>query len=649
MTNPKSRPSPSPVGEGLIVLAIMLIALTLPLHAQAQTRSPLLIEGKQSLFQRVIARPGATLSAAADGANAKAVPGFTVYYVYARPAGSARIEVGRNSDGRPEGWLPADKAIDWKHTMVAAFTNPAGRAPVLFLKTQRDQRLLMMDVNAGQKAAALTTAARAAMAAPGTEAGPVIAIEPARAIDFNRNFYLMPILKAERIEREFGPPLRLLEVISAPADPPPPPPAAPPSDYKAGVVFVIDTTLSMQPYIDRTKDAIRQIVARIGATSLKDNFRFGLIGYRDSLEDSPGLEYDTRVFAKPDFSQPPGRITTLIDTAQQASASSNGFDEDPIAGIKAALDQIDWSPMAGRYIVLITDAGARPATHPHSLTHLNIADIRELAKAKNVAIFALHLLTPEGRTRRNHGPAAAQYQDLTRFGAAGPLYFPVEDGAPDAFARRVHDLSQAVLSQVGDAAGRPITTAPPADPAMQRAVAIVSEAMRLTYLGRQENTQAPDVVRSFTTDRDLQDPAIASLDIRVLLTRNQLSDLAKSLQTILQAGFAGRTEPRTFFTQLRSTFAAAARDPQRIATATRLGGMLGEYLEDLPYQSEIMDIREPDWLAMGAIAQRAVLNNVEAKLRLYQEFQSNTDLWVDLSGSRTPGEALYPVPIEALP
>ena len=86
-----------------------------------------------------------------------------------------------------------------------------------------------------------------------------------------------------------------------------------------------------------------------------------------------------------------------------------------------------------------------------------------------------------------------------------------------------------------------------------------------------------------------------------------------------------------------------------IAGAQRIGTLLGEYLDDLPYQSEIMDIREEDWVAMGAIAQRTVLNNVEAKLRLYQEFQSNLDLWVDLSGSRSAGEALFPVPIEALP
>ncbi len=634
-----------------LLTGVLILLPTLTLAQQAN-RVPMLIEGKQSLYQRVISRPGATLSAQPNGQGARPVPGFTVYYVYARqpPAGgdAGRIEVGRTSDGHIEGWLQTAKAIDWKHTMIATFTNPAGRKPVLFLRSAREQQLLMMDGQAGQRAEAL----RSAATAPGGDPGPVVGIEPATVVDFARNFYLMPILSAQRIEREFGPPLRLLEVISAPAEPQRTPAASkPPSQFKAGVVFVVDTTISMQPYIDRTRDAIRSLVASIGNTPLRDSFRFGVVGYRDSLEGSPGLEYSTRVFSRPDFSKPSDAINAEIVMAHESPASSNGFDEDPIGGIKAAIDEIDWSAFTGRYIVLVTDAGARTASHPNSLTHMNIPEIRELAKAKGIAIFAIHLLTPEGRVRHDHEPAAAQYRELTQFAAAGPLYFPVADGAPDAFARMVADLSQALLGQVGEAAGvaPPSVASAPGDPAIQNAVRVVGEAMRLTYLGRAGNTEAPDVVQSWTTDRDLLDPAISSLDVRVLLTRNQLSDLARSLQSILQAGLAGRTEPRTFFTQLRATFAAAARDPQRIAGAQRIGALLGEYLDDLPYQSEIMDIQEADWIAMGAIAQRSVLNDIEAKLRLYQEFQSNADLWVDLSGTRAAGEALFPVPIEALP
>lgn len=240
--------------------------------------------------------------------------------------------------------------------------------------------------------------------------------------------------------------------------------------------------------------------------------------------------------------------------------------------------------------MLITDSGARPATHPHSVTHLNITNIRELAKARGVAVIAIHLLPPEGREVHDYEPAAAQYRELTRDNAAG---------SPEAFAGTVQALTRTILAQVGKATGHPVTPAPAA---MQQAIRVVSEAMRLTYLGRAENTRAPDVIRSWTTDRDLKDPSISSLDVRVLLTRNQLSDLAHNLQGILDAGLVGRTEPRQFFAQLRSTLAAAARDPQRLASATKISALMGEYLDDLPYQSEIMDIQEADWLAMGTIA-----------------------------------------------
>jgi len=62
-----------------------------------------------------------------------------------------------------------------------------------------------------------------------------------------------------------------------------------------------------------------------------------------------------------------------------------------------------------------------------------------------------------------------------------------------------------------------------------------------------------------------------------------------------------------------------------------------------------MNISQDDWLAMGGIKQADILSGVEAKLRLYQEFQAQPDLWVNLAGPEHPGEAAYPVPIEALP
>lgn len=625
---------------------LLLATAALPVAAQAQraARQPLLIPGKTTLFQRVIMRPGATLHAQPNAPQGRAVAGFTVAHVYARRDGW--IEIGREADGRTEGWVREDRAIDWRHTMIGAFTNPAGRERTMFLRDADALRGLLAAPDMEQQAAALRAAA-------GQAGSPVVALEPETYIDIQRNFYLLPILEAETVQRRDGTQMRSLEVISAPAELRQAPQQADPSrlrDFRGAVVFVIDSTISMQSHIDATREAIRNIIARIGDTAVRDNFRFGMVAYRADISQRPQLEYVTRMVAQPDLSQPPGAILPALNTVRAATVPTERFDEDAIAGLRVAIDQVDWAPFGGRYVVLITDAGALDATDPKSQTRLGIAEIKALAEARGVALFAIHLLTPEGRS--NHAHARAQYTELTRAGAAGSLYFPVEGGSPQAFGRVVNNLTNALFRSVADTVGRPIGGVEPArTPEAERIaqqVQIVSTAMRLAYLGREGATTAPDVVRSFTTDRDLRDPTVAALDIRVLLTRNQLSDLSQALTRILDAGLAGRSDPRSFFSQLRAAFAATARDPARLGNLARVGQALGEYLDGLPYQSQVMELSEQEWLAMGAAAQRELINGIETKLRLYQEFAARPDLWVTLDG-RPGGEAFFPVPLDQLP
>ncbi|WP_255568642.1 vWA domain-containing protein [Neoroseomonas alba] len=625
---------------------VLLATVALPIAAQAQrpARQPLLIPGKTTLFQRVILRPGATLHAQPGAPQGTPIAGFTVAHVYARRDGW--IEIGRDADGRTEGWVRDDRAIDWRHTMIGAFTNPAGRERTMFLRDEPALRELLAAPDMEQQATALRASA-------GQAGSPVVALEPETFVDIQRNFYLLPILGAETIQRRDGTQMRALEVISAPAELRQAPQQADPArlrDFRGAVVFVIDSTISMQAHIDATREAIRRIIARIGDTAVRDNFRFGMVAYRADISSRPQLEYVTRLVASPDLSQPPAAILPALATVRAATVPTERFDEDAIAGLRVAIDQVDWSGFGGRYVVLITDAGALDATDPKSQTRLGIAEIKALAEARGIALFAIHLLTPEGRA--NHAHARAQYTELTRAGAAGSLYFPVEGGTPPAFGQVVNNLTNALFRSVADTVGRPIGGVEPArTPAAERIaqqVQIVSTAMRLAYLGREGGTTAPDVVRSFTTDRDLRDPTVAALDVRVLLTRNQLSDLSQALTRILDAGLAGRSDPRSFFGQLRAAFAATARDPARLGNLARVGQALGEYLDGLPYQSQVMELSEQEWLAMGAAAQRELINGIETKLRLYQEFAARPDLWVTLDG-RPGGEAFFPVPLEQLP
>jgi serine/threonine-protein kinase PpkA len=619
--------------------------------AQPASRQPLLMEGKQTLFQRAIARPGATIHDQPGVASGRPIPGFSIFYIYERRQinGVAWAQVGAGSDGRVDGWLPAEKLIDWRHTMVGAFTNPAGRERVMFFDSSTPARALIQSTTMAATAAQLR---QRALATSGS--GGIVALEPERFVDITQNFYLLPILTAQRIERLQGPAMNLLEVVSVPSiagNPVPPDPAAM-RNFKGQIVFVIDTTISMQPYIDRTRDLIRQMIARIGDTAVSDNFRFGMVAFRNNVDFNPRIEYVSKVIARPDFSTPPASILPALEQVRESPVSTETFSEDPISGLRMALNDIDWERVGGRWIVLISDAGAREASDPKSNTRLGIDEIRQLAQQKGVALMAVHLLTPEGQRSNNHAIAREQYSSLSRFGAAGSLYYPVRGGSPEEFRVTIERITQALLGQVGQIVGRSVGGVPPAgnpQNALDRQIEVVGNAMRLAYLGRVENTAAPDILRAFTADRDWKDPALTSVDIRVLLTRSQLSDLTQSLNLILEAGLRGRTDPRAFFTQLRTAAAVAARDPRRLGQIQRVGAVLGEYLDGLPYQSQIMDVTEADWLSMGAGGQREILNSVEAKQRLYREFNAQPQLWVSFDSGRVPGDAVFPVPLEALP
>ena len=92
---------------GFLIGAIA--AFSAPQHAVAD-RSPLVMEGKTSLYQRVLTRPGTPLvenpGEEAD-ANAEPLPPLTPLYVYKRVDLNGRtwFEVGRANQGPTDGWL----------------------------------------------------------------------------------------------------------------------------------------------------------------------------------------------------------------------------------------------------------------------------------------------------------------------------------------------------------------------------------------------------------------------------------------------------------------------------------------------------------------------------------------------------------------
>ena len=365
------------------------------------------------------------------------------------------LKVGPDSYGKTIGWLPASCTTDWKMQLTLAFTNPANRDRLLFFKDRATVEGILDAPDPVSKVAPLRATLKKGQQAPG-----VLAEEPEYFVDLQKQFYLLPVLSGEEVMTESGFRTRLLNVasVSKPDDKNAKGGAANSAaggkeaedktanqlkEFSAAVVFVIDSTISMDPYIDRTREAIRKVYQRIEAQNLGKQVKFGLVAFRSNTQAVPGLEYTTKMYADPTKVKDSADFFAKIADLKQATVSSSSFDEDAFAGVMDSIDKVDWSQFGARYVVLITDAGAIEGDDKLSKTGLSAAQVRMEAANPGVAIYTLHLKTPAGA--KDHAKAEAQYQNLSTYpGTNTSLYYPVNAGDIHEFGRKVDALAAAI-------------------------------------------------------------------------------------------------------------------------------------------------------------------------------------------------------------
>jgi len=76
--------------------------------------------------------------------------------------------------------------------------------------------------------------------------------------------------------------------------------------------------------------------------------------------------------------------------------------------------------------------------------------------------------------------------------------------------------------------------------------------------------------------------------------------------------------------------------------------VLGEYLEGLPYKSEILAMTEADWYNKSVGEQTQFINRLRSRIARYDEYDKDRANWESF-GSPNPGDWVYRVPLTALP
>lgn len=644
--------------------ALPLCGLLLSAQAlAAEANKPLLQEGKKTLFQRVLTTPGCKLSSTAGDDKGALQPAFSSFYVYqkANIKGQDWVEVGPDSYGKTLGWLPQSCTVDWKMQLTLAFTNPANRDRLVFFKDKKS----LDDILSAPDPVSVVAPLRAHLKRDGHAEG-VLAQEPEYFVDVQKQFYLLPILSGEEVMTESGFYTRLLNVASvskADSDTKPGEDVNQLKGFNASVVFVIDSTISMGPYIDRTKEAVNKIYDRIKQEHLQDQVKFGLVSFRSNTKAVPGLEFTSKIFADPNQVKDGDDFLKKVAGLKEANVSSSLYDEDAYSGVLSAIDNIDWSPFGARYIVLITDAGAIESTNKLSATGLDAKQLRLEAGNKGIAIYTLHLKTPSGKD--DHVKAEGQYRDLSNFDSIqSNLYQSVDAGDVKTFGQQVDTLAGAITEQVkaaymGDPAigsalyAKDLGKKSSSENKLLEDTALIGHAMQLAWLGKKNNTQAPLVFKAWISDRDLIKQNLPTTDVRVLLTKGQLSDLSDVVSQILQAANEGMISPEKMFERLRSVAATMGADPNQLKQQENSKindlGVLGEYLADLPYRSDVLNLDEETWKSWDGLSQEKFIRTLSTKLRYYQKYNADVDRWVELAKGSDPRDRVYPVPLEMMP
>ncbi len=649
--------------EKLIARLLISLIVVLSCHLQADERKPLLMKGKRTLYQRVLSIPDARIFETTDTSSAsETVIPFSVLYVYQKQDGWLRV--GYDSFGNIAGWVSEKQAIVWNQALTVSFKDSQDIQRVMLFNSKKALKQLVDDYDK----TAYQSLYRAAVDGDELKTSPVIALQPEAHLDIRDNFYLVPIKQHEDVYLG-NEQARLLEIASVPLDDD--------SDqstsskqagqtgrsYRSGIHFVIDSTASMGPYIDRTREAVGKVFSAIDRQGLSNQVSFGLTAYRDNIEQVPELEYLTRRYVSLEQGTDVDQFLERVNTLNPAEISSRDFREDAYAGIKSAIEDSAWGDFDARYIVLITDAGPRESHDSLGATRLNAKALRQLAYDKGVSIWVLHLRTAV--VAADNEKAEGFYKELSFFPGIGDFYYGVRLGQVDEFGTVLETLANQITQQVlATTNGVPPIPLPGVEnqeaptqlAQLQGRVTRLGHALRMRYIQRESGKPLPKVFNAWMVDRDFLNPERSSVDVRVLLTRDQLSDLKDVMQQVLELAEEGVLSPKSFIDDLKSLAATVSRDPASVGGSTSGAGTnlaemgyMREYIEDLPYTGEVMNLTLESWEEWSAKTQVEFMQRLDSKISYYQALHDHTDLWVTPGGGPVNGNSVFPVALDLLP
>ncbi len=655
------------IGVCSLLLLLLLINLLTPPPAPPPPKPRKVVAKKVMEDQRtaidrqVLSRPDSKLYDKPDGSPLadRLLKNFERLYVFADEGDW--IEVGESID-QPLGWMKAEDTVDWPHSIVVEYGDPVKRSPVLFFRDPTKlEELAGSGASREDEVGSLygTIEDAADRGAPLPETFPVVCMEPGQLGD---DLYINPVLDSRFIDMD-GTQARLLQVTAAGQERGATEFTSP--EYlevlkknrrraetalaeasSAGVeldlVFVVDMTGSMQPWVDGLFAAMQDLASSIELNpDLKERVRLGLWGYQDNQGYS-GIQFLKKNFT-PELLDP-SQFAALLDSIVVNKKTPDGYPEDVFAGMTAAVSETNWRA-ENRFLMLIGDAPGHTSRNDGGATDINASQVRQIADDAGVKIVSLAILDSSNSDYvKYHAQLKSQFKTLATNGNDEPAFLTVDSREASAFKGMIDHLLGELVRQ--RSVENP-NLEPPSNPAEKIARGLLESAV--VRVVAQEVDEAGEIViprdiTGWVIDRDLLNPEVVSLEPKLLVTRSELNTLLVTAESIIQKGEETKIIGGDFYDAILKAVGSSASGSR----TDRLSDNLPEFIKGLPYRSDLMEKSRDWWANATSEEQDLFLAEMKAKLAYYREVNENPDLWKPLNRGAPSGNHVAAVPFSQL-
>jgi hypothetical protein len=615
---PTLIPEPTAMNRRLVLAVLLTVAALAPAPAGAQDADA--VKTKAGVPLKIVVRRDTSVRADPDPmANGQPVKMFEFFYVLppergkTPPTPPTKNDFYRVSTSQQEssqyGWIHKDDVVEWPHRQALGLRPIAGRDPALFYRTLEE--------------------IKGAYDGKGVEP---FSREPASGAGIQ----LMPILEETDFEAR-GDKIKGYRVAYMHALPGRggggggggggSEPRISLKGATLDVVFVVDATGSMSPFIKATQDVVAKVAEKLaGRGAGLVPVRFGLVAYRDRVKNPEPDWYVNRLLCDLESGRDHTRFQAILQALSKDCRGGDETAEDVLGGLKLAIEQAGWQPSAFKHIVLIGDAsGHVDADDPKNPDRLSIPGLvaqmqppggPESVVAQKIVCHAIRII---GNDESDHEKCEQQFSAIAAGRDYPGSYQSFDPGSSPEFIDKLVDIIDTSRANFENAiAGRaPVKEAP--------GLGLMLDLVRAS---QEFKGDVPAFASGFAAASDAK--GNLQLEPFVLVQRSQLelfrAVLDLSVSAVKTAGDPGRADVKKVVDSIKlGSIAINIGIDKDTPISELLRAVLG-----FPVKNKIFEVTPEKLAAMSAADFEQFIKEVEISNNTMKGFLDNPKIWLNL-------------------